>query len=99
MRFYFPSLIVRQKWHVEHRNLCVGNIVLIQDSNALRGQWKMGKVSNVYPGSDKKVRNVEVEYKNNTEKDSANFIKINRPVQRLVLLLPCNSEEEIGNTD
>ena len=93
MRFYFPSLIIQQKWHVEHRNLCVGDIVLIQDSNALRGHWKMGRVSNVYPGPDKKVRNVEVEYKSSTEKDTSNFIKVNRPVQRLVLLLPCDNEE------
>ena len=96
-RFYFPSLIVRQKWHVEHRNLCIGDIVLVQDSNALRGQWKMGKVSDVYPGSDKKVRNVEVSYKGNNEKDSANFIKIKRPVQRLVLLLPCSSDTTGSN--
>ena len=37
-RFYFLSLIIRQKWHVEHRNLHEGDIVLIQDSNAIRGQ-------------------------------------------------------------
>jgi len=29
--FYFPSLIIRQKWHVQHRNLKEGDIVLIQD--------------------------------------------------------------------
>ena len=83
----------------ERRNLCIGDIVLVQDSNALRGQWKMGKISNVFPGSDNKVRNVEVSYKCNTEKDSANFIKVRRPVQRLVLLLPCNSEEDITVTN
>ena len=59
----------------------------------------MGKVSDVYPGSDNKVRNVEVSYKGNHEKDSANYIKIKRPVQRLVLLLPCNSEENTGVTN
>ena len=96
MRFYFPSLIIRQKWHVDRRNLCIGDIVLIQDSNAVRGRWKMGRISNVYPGSDGKVRNVEVEYRCNP--DSKAFIKINRPVQRLVLLLPCDNDQNNKTT-
>ena len=96
-RFYFPSLIVRQKWHVDRRNLCVGDIVLIQDSNTVRGRWKMGRICNVYPGSDGKVRNVEVEYKCNP--DSKVFIKINRPVQRLVLLLPCDDNGDDNRDD
>ena len=36
----FPNLVVRSKWHTEHRNLLVGDVVLVQDSNALRGKWK-----------------------------------------------------------
>ena len=42
----------------------VGNVVLIQDSNQVRGNLKLGKVSEVYPGKDDKVRKVEVQYKN-----------------------------------
>ena len=30
---YFPSLLLRQKWHTSHRNLKIGGVVLIQDSN------------------------------------------------------------------
>ena len=63
-RDYFPSLIIQQKWHTTKRNLKKGDIVLIQDSNQIRGQWKLGKVSQVFPGEDGIVRKVHVAYKN-----------------------------------
>ena len=98
-RFYFPTLLVRQKWHVDYRNLCIGDIVLMQDSNAIRGNWKLARVCNVYPSADGKVRKVEVEYKNCANKMGldlpATFVKVQRPVQRLVLLLP---KEEDADT-
>jgi hypothetical protein len=64
IRDHFPSLIVQQKWHTAQRDLMVGDVVLIQDSNQVRGNWKLGRVSKVKPGNDGKVRNVEVQYKN-----------------------------------
>ena len=57
---YFPSLMLRQRWHTSHRNLKIGDVVLIQDSNLVRGNWKLGRVSIVYPGADGKVRRVDV---------------------------------------
>ena len=41
-RDFWPSLIVRQKWHFERRNLCVGDIVIFQDSNLIKNYWKLG---------------------------------------------------------
>lgn len=61
---YFPSLTLRQIWHKSHRNVKIGDVVLIQDFNLVRGNWKLGKVSNVYPVTDGKVRRVDVQYKN-----------------------------------
>ena len=91
---YFPSLMLRQKWHTSHRNLKIGDVVLIQDSNLVRGNWKLGKVSNVYPGADGKVRRVDVQYKNLTVSEPTKqyqgkgYVTVQRPVQRLVLLIP-----------
>ena len=68
-----------------------GDIVLIQDSNLIRGQWKLGKVSNTYPGTDGKVRKVDVQYKNlNADEPTAKYkgkgyVTVQRPVQRLLL--------------
>lgn len=79
---------MRQKWHTAHRNLKTGDIVLIQDSNLVRGQWRLGIVSNTYPGSDGKVRKVEVQGEPVTKYQGRGYVTIERPVHRLVLLIP-----------
>ena len=33
LKLYFPSLLLRQKWHVDRRNVEVGDICLLKDSN------------------------------------------------------------------
>ena len=87
---------MRQKWHTAHRNLKTGDLVLIQDSNLVRGQWRLGIVSNTFPGSDGKARKVEVQYKNPKQGEPVakyqgrGYVTIERPVHRLVLLTPKN---------
>ena len=48
-RYFFPSLIVRQKWHTARRNESVRNVVLIQDENQVRGNQQLGIVSGTFP--------------------------------------------------
>ena len=40
-----------------------GDIVLIEDSNLIGGHWMLRLVSNSYPGTDRKVRKVDEQYK------------------------------------
>ena len=47
----------------------------------------MGKVLKVYPGIDGKVRSVDVQYKANNVMST-----VDRPVQKLVLLLPVEGD-------
>ena len=82
-REVFPALVVQHKWHVEHRNVAVGDVVIIQDSNTIRGEWTKGLISKVIPSQDGKVRKVEVTYKRNSTS-----ITVERPVQRLIVLVP-----------
>ena len=63
-RDVFPSLLIRPKWHVENRNVQRSDVVLVQDSNAVHGEWKFGIVSETFPGKDDKVRRVNIIYKN-----------------------------------
>ena len=57
---YFPTLLRRQKWHYKERNLCVGDVCVLKDPNALRGEWRLCRVKEVYPDSNMLVRNVSV---------------------------------------
>ena len=59
-KLYFPTLLQRQKWHYEERNMKIGDVCMLKDSNALRGEWKMCRVKAVYPDERGTVRNVMV---------------------------------------
>lgn len=55
-----PNLFVRSKWHTVERNVSVGDVVWLCDQNALRGQFRLGRVVTVAPDSKGIVRDVEV---------------------------------------
>ena len=70
----------------------VGDIVLVQNSGMIEGKWKLGKVVRAGPSlRDGYVRTVDIQYKN---PESTSFITISRPVQRIVVILPMEAEEE-----
>ena len=83
-RDVFPNLVVRQKWHVDKRNVCEGDIDLIEDKNALRGEYKLGKVTKAYITSDGRVRRVVVGYKRS--KGGAKFTHVERPIHKLIII-------------
>ena len=90
-RDFWPSLIVRPKWHFEKRNLCIGDIVIFQDSNLIKNCWKLGEVVIAQSGKDGKVRNVSIRYK--PRKDGSGYkglkdIVITRSAHRIVVILP-----------
>ena len=97
VKLYFPSLIIRHKWHAEKRNLKVGDICIVQDSNALRGEWRIARVSNCYPDCHGKVRNVEllVKPKQGGQGDYIPTapVYIKRHVSKVVVLEPSDSED------
>ena len=57
---YLPSLLARPKWQKERRNLQVGDVVLMIEDSAPRGFWPLARITAVFPGSDSRVRSVEV---------------------------------------
>lgn len=50
-----PALFVRSKWHTKERNVTVDS-VWVADQNALRGQYRLGRVIKVK--ADPNVRDV-----------------------------------------
>ena len=94
IRDYSPTLLVRQKWHVQRRNVMVGDVVMMQDSNAIRGEWKLGKISKVEGDKNGVVRKCEVQYKPKVDVDNTNkkYVTLKRLVQRLIVIVPANND-------
>ncbi|XP_064624612.1 uncharacterized protein LOC135486060 [Lineus longissimus] len=82
---YLSLLQNRPKWMEEREDLKIGDIVLMVDPNSPRGKWPLGRVSEVFPGEDRRVRTVQV-YSEGKE--------WRRPVSKLALLLPGAEREE-----
>lgn len=60
LRDVFPSLVPTKKWNTERRNVRVNDIAVLADANGVRGNWKIARVIQVFPGADGRVRNVKV---------------------------------------
>ena len=84
LREYIPSLQECQKWHKTQRNLQTGELVLIADDNVPRRLWPIGRVTNMFPGSDGLVRSVQVRAKGSTYR---------RPITKICLLEQLGSGE------
>ena len=67
---YIPTLMRRSKWYLKGRQLQVGDVVLLTESNTSRGKWDLARITEVYPGHDGIVRNVQVKTKNGEYKRS-----------------------------
>lgn len=77
LKYYLPSLQARQKWQTEVPGYQVGATVLVVDPQLPRALWPVGKVSEVLPGSDDRVRTVRVQVGDRT---------YTRPVARIIPL-------------
>ena len=55
-----PLLLPRAKWRQPQPDLGIDDVVLIVDAAAPRGQWRLGRVEQLFPGVDGRVRVVRV---------------------------------------
>ena len=94
-RDFFPTLLIRQKWHVERRSLKVGDVVFFQD-NALIGHWKLAEVIDVDKNNDNRVRDVTLRYKSegDCKRVGKKDIVIKRSAHRISLLLPVEERNQ-----
>ena len=84
MKLYLPTLTKRGKWNQKQRNFAVGDVVLVVDPNQPRGQWKIGRVMEVYPVLDQLVRVAKI------KTDVGIYT---RPILRLCLLEPAGEDQ------
>ena len=59
-QLYVPNFIERRKWLKDRRNLVVGDFVYLTGSDLTPGEFPLGRVVEVFPGSDGVVRSVRV---------------------------------------
>ena len=53
-------MVVYPKWHTERRNVTVGDVVVVQGSNCIRGEWRKAIVTKAHASIDGKVRCVKL---------------------------------------
>ena len=80
-----PVLVPRKVWQNEKRNVRLKDIVVVADSNAIRGKWSVGKVLEVFPGSDGHVRNVKVKLQSG---------EYTRPVTKIAVIYPAEGYDD-----
>ena len=98
----FSSLVPRQKWYYQRRNIAVGDVVLIKyEGKCAPASYRLGVVTSVQVDSDSLVRTVEVEYSLLSELPAAERLlykgitkkRLTVAVQRLVLILPVEERD------
>ena len=85
IRDTFPSLVPRRKWDAQKRNVRVDDVVNVADTNAVRGKWSIGRVVQVYPGTDGKVRNVRIKTATG---------EYRRPITKIVVIYPAEGYDD-----
>lgn len=101
-----PNLFIRHKWHRAERSVKVGDLVWIADQNALRGQFRLGRIVSTYPDEKGVVRDADVKtclglpapvVSRARGKDSTlpTTIVLRRDVRRLVVLIPVEDQKEV----
>ena len=56
LREWLPGLGSRKKWKQERWDVQVGEVVLVVSPDTSRGSWPLGRVLEVFPGTDGRVR-------------------------------------------
>ncbi|XP_075150432.1 uncharacterized protein LOC142224536 [Haematobia irritans] len=77
---YLKEMHKRVKWQTPQKNIDVGSMVVIRDDCLPSTEWRLGRVTKVYPGKDNLVRVADIL----TAKGL-----ITRPLVKIVLLPPC----------
>lgn len=87
---YLTRLQKRPKWKQQHKNLNVGQIVVIKEDNLPPTKWILGRIIETFKGTDGSVRSARLICKGDPpvrkgEKGKAPIV-ISRPIHKLCLL-------------
>ena len=94
-----PTLVPIRRWRKKKQNLKVGDVVMIEHSNVVKDDYRIGKIVQVHPDSSKLVRTVTVAYRKRDMREdplvykSKPLIEEKMAVQRLCLLVPVDEQK------
>lgn len=74
---YLAELHKRHKWQLPSPNLEENMMVVIKDDNLPPNSWRLGRISKVYTGPDKRVRVVDIRTARGP---------VTRPINKLIVL-------------
>ena len=57
---WLPTLNSTRKWKTPSNNMKIGDVVLVMSTDQKRGQWKLGRIVDTFPGTDGYVRVVKL---------------------------------------
>ena len=103
MKSCFPTLIRRQKWHHDKRNVKIDDVCMLKDANAMRGEWRMSRVVETFPDEHGKVRNVKLTVPppgldGSRVYRSPAMSKIERHVSNVIVIVP-NDDEDLEDLE
>ena len=100
----FHNLVPSYKWKQKYRDVQQGDIVLLKDSNQLRGEYRLARVKEIFPGEDGHIRRVKLEYKNLQQTGDiqnavgdlkrSSFITVERSIHNIAVIVPADWSQE-----
>ena len=100
----FHNLVPSYKWRQKYRDVLVGDIVLMKDSNLLRCEYRLARVKETFPGEDGHVRRVKLEYKNLQQTGNVRsavedlkktkFTEVERSIHNIAVIVPVDWSQE-----
>ena len=93
-----PTLVPIRRWRKKKKNLNIGDVVMVEYPNALKYDYRVGRIIDVHPDPSKLVRTVTVAYRKRDAREDPKVYK-SKPltqekmaVQRLSLLVPVEEQ-------
>ncbi|KAL3989127.1 hypothetical protein ACER0C_013445 [Sarotherodon galilaeus] len=90
-REYLLNLQQRGKWYKTQRNAKINDIVMLMDNSLPRNEWKLAKVTKVYPSEDGIIRKLELLISDAMLDDQGKRVNkpvyLERPIHKTVTLL------------
>lgn len=95
---FLLTLQQRQKWNYPRRDLAINDVVIVKDDNLPRNCWQLARVSRTDVAKDGHVRTVQVVLGDPALTADGRRTRplryLERPVQKLILLLPSSTVPE-----